>query len=61
MNKVLKVVLLGPGSFDREAVVIKHYIDLVYPCYEKLKEKILTRFSHLRSAGNNLKFYWLGE
>lgn len=61
MNKVLKCVMLGPGPDDRDAVVIKHYIDFVHPCYEKLKDKILTRFAHLHSAGKNLKLYWLGE
>lgn len=58
MNKNLKVIKLGPGVEDREAFVIKHYIDAVYPCFEKFKLKIFNRFADLEPSN---KLYYIGK
>lgn len=57
-NKNLKVIKLGPGLEDREAYVIKHYIDLVYPCFDKFKSKVFNRFDDLPVS---IKLYWIGK
>lgn len=56
-EKTFKITV--KGSDGDEKIYLKHYIDMVYPCFEQFKQKVFLRFPQLREK--EIKLYWIGK
>lgn len=49
-------VSVNEGKGAPKTIILKHFIDLIYPCFEQFKNKVFNRFPLLKNE--NIKMYW---
>lgn len=58
MSHLMFKVKVSIPNNEEEVIFLKHYIDMIYPCYEKFKAKILERYP--LDDGMDIKLFWKG-
>lgn len=58
-HRNFKIAIVGGEAEINETIIVSHYIDLVYPCFVKLTEKLVARYPAMATLP--YKITWQGE